>query len=408
MPRITIVTGANLCRNPRVVKEADALAGAGHDVIVIGPILSDALAAIDEELLRQRPWKREVSIDLRTFAGARDRIRRRLGMEAVRLTGHQSHDALGYGVRAALRIARRMKPDLVIGHQEVGLWVAWRMARAGFMCAVDYEDWYSHDLPPEGRIGRPVKLLERLEAAMLQQAPFTLAPSRAMAEAIHSAADASGKMPEVIYNAFRWSDRDSLDGALRDRDNRDRPSLHWVSQTLGRGRGLETLFATLHLVDIPLDVHLRGRSDAATRESFAGIFPSDHGHRLYFHDLVPPDELLSRIAEHDIGIATEERDPPSRDTTVTNKILHYLLGGLAVVASDTRGQREVAGQAAGAVKLFQQGDPDALAVAILTLVARPRRLQHAKSAALDAAERVFSWERQEARMVDIVEEALAR
>jgi glycosyltransferase involved in cell wall biosynthesis len=408
MPRITIVTGAHLCRNPRVVKETDALAEAGHDVTVVGPILNDALAAIDDELLRMRTWKRAVSIDLRKRAGTPDRVRRRAGMEAVRLLGLQSPGALGYGVRTALRIVRRKKSDLTIGHQEVGLWVAWRMAQEGYRCAVDYEDWYSHDLPPDARAVRPVGLLERLEGAMLQQAAFTLAPSRAMAESIHDAASGSGRMPEVIYNAFPWSDREEIDGALRDRQSEERPSLHWVSQTLGRGRGLETLFDALHMVDAPVDVHLRGRSEEATREAFARRFPSDRGHQLFFHELVPPSELLSRIAEHDIGIATEMSEPPSRDTTVTNKILHYLLGGLAVVASDTRGQREVANRAFGAVELYRQGNADALAASIVSLIGCPERLQHAKSAALDAANRVFSWERQKARLLDIVEKVLAR
>jgi len=54
---------------------------------------------------------------------------------------------------------------------------------------------------------------------------------------------------------------------------------------------------------------------------------------------VDGDDLLSRIAEHDIGFAGEMPHCRSRDLTVTNKILQYLLAGLAVVASGTAGQR---------------------------------------------------------------------
>jgi len=44
--------------------------------------------------------------------------------------------------------------------------------------------------------------------------------------------------------------------------------------------------------------------------------------------------LLSRIAEHDIGFAGEMKHCRSRDLTVTNKILQYLLAGIAVVAGN--------------------------------------------------------------------------
>ena len=62
--------------------------------------------------------------------------------------------------------------------------------------------------------------------------------------------------------------------------------------------------------------------------------------------------MLSRIAEHDIGFAGEQNYCRSRDLTVTNKILHYLLGGLAVIASDTAGQRQIAAQAGEAVRVY--------------------------------------------------------
>ena len=35
MARILIISAGHLCRNPRVVKEADALGRAGHDVTVL-------------------------------------------------------------------------------------------------------------------------------------------------------------------------------------------------------------------------------------------------------------------------------------------------------------------------------------------------------------------------------------
>jgi glycosyltransferase involved in cell wall biosynthesis len=407
MARITIVTGAHLCRNPRVVKEADALARYGHDVTVLGPVFTDELAATDAALLAGRHWRHLPTVDIRTRAGTLDRLRRRAGIEAVKRLGVTSPDALGYGLRSALRLARRQRPDLVIGHQEVGLWVAAQMHRDGFRVGIDFEDWYSEDLRPEDRVGRPVALLARLEWEMTREAAFTVTTSDALGEALAEAAE-TDRLPGTVYNAFPWADRDTLDGKLRDRADRQRPSLHWVSQTLGAGRGLDTVFAALRRVPTPVDLHLRGRAGPDDCQWLESEFPADVGHRLFVHGLVPPGELLSRISEHDIGIAPELRTPPSRDLTVTNKILHYLLGGLAVVATATQGQAEIARLAPEAVRLCEEGDAEGLAAQLRYLVEAPGGLVRAREAAWEAARQRFSWEQQEPLLLEAVEAALVK
>lgn len=102
--------------------------------------------------------------------------------------------------------------------------------------------------------------------------------------------------------------------------------------------------------------------------------------------------MLSRIAEHDIGFAGEMQYCKNKEHTVSNKILHYLLAGLAVVASDTAGQREVQEQAKEAVRLYPAGDPQALARKLNMLLSSPEDLCRAKAAALAAAEHTFCWE----------------
>jgi glycosyltransferase involved in cell wall biosynthesis len=127
---------------------------------------------------------------------------------------------------------------------------------------------------------------------------------------------------------------------------------------------------------------------------------------MYFHPLVPHRELLSRIAEHDIGLATEENLPPSRDLTITNKILQYILGGIAVVASDTKGQQEVASEAEGAVFLYKNRDAGSLVSAISALAGSGEKLAAAKHAALESARKKFCWEQQKAQLTDRVRNLL--
>src|SRR5690606_24420904 len=118
MPQIAIVTGAHLCRNPRVVKEATALREAGHEVVVLGPAWDDALSEQDAALVRAGGFEHRVVVDLRPRAGwsrHRHRLVRRLGAEVVARFGAQRPEALGYGVRAMVRAAQREPADLVIG-----------------------------------------------------------------------------------------------------------------------------------------------------------------------------------------------------------------------------------------------------------------------------------------------------
>src|SRR5262249_9499495 len=153
---------------------------------------------------------------------------------------------------------------------------------------------------------------------------------------------------------------------------------HWFSQTIGPGRGLEDLLAALPQVAYPAEIHLRGNPVAGFARWLADRTPEAWRGGIFLHDVVPNQKLLSRIAEHDIGFASEMNFCRTRDLTVTNKLLQYLLAGLAVVASDTAGQREVAEQAGDAVLLYPSGEPRALAAQLNALLGSSERLVRAK------------------------------
>jgi glycosyltransferase involved in cell wall biosynthesis len=405
--RIVIVTGAHLCRNPRVVKEAHALGEAGYDVSVLAPLTQDELIEDDAAILEGAPFRRVVSCDVRPSSGFRSTIgrgTRRLALEANRHIGLQRPEELGYGVRAALKKARALNADYYMGHQEVGAWVCWKLMEEGRAVGADLEDWYSRDLLPEHRAGRPVELLERVEHDLVLHARHVTTTSNAMADAM---AEAYGRRPEVVYNAFPWADREQMDGLRKDRLPDDRPSLFWFSQTIGPGRGLEELVDAVRGLEVPVQLHLRGNVDPAYRDSLLARLGASSPHDLRFHSLVSPSELLSRIAEHDIGLALELSEPPSRDLTITNKILQYLQGGLAVVATASRGQEEVATFSSGAVRLCD-GSPEELARELHTLLTDVKRLTEARRYGLDAARQVFSWEVQQGKLLELVSESVQK
>jgi glycosyltransferase involved in cell wall biosynthesis len=409
---IIVLTGNHLCHNPRVQKEAAALAAAGVDVEVLGAWTNDALAERDRELLARLGTRFTPVVDFSTRSAAAklrrqmSRVRSKAGQWGYRSLALFGWYLLGHAYPALRRAALRRQADLYIAHSEAGMAVAHDLRRAGRRVAVDMEDWFSEDLLPEARGGRPLALLRRLESELLTKGAFASCPSHAMSRELsrHFGCDP----PAVVYNAFSWAERASIDGVFKDRPDRGCPSIHWFSQTIGPGRGLEDLLAALPRVTHPAEVHLRGNPVDGFANWLAERTPAGWRLRIFVHGLVPNHQLLSRIAEHDIGFAGEMKYCRSRDLTITNKILQYLLAGLAVVASDTAGQREVADRAGDAVLLYPSGEAPALAAQLNALLGSPERLNRAKAAALSAAEKTFCWERQEGALLEGVKRALGQ
>jgi len=177
-------------------------------------------------------------------------------------------------------------------------------------------------------------------------------------------------------------------------------SIHWFSQTIGPGRGLEDLFAAAETLPDEFEIHLRGNVGgyALWLDSVA---PKALRSKVFVHAPVSNDDLPERIAEHDIGFAGEVTNIRSRDLTATNKIFQYLQSGLAVVASDTAGQQEVAALSSGAMQLFHSGDRQSVAGQLRLLLSDNAALRQAKEKASVAADNLC-WEREKQKFLELV------
>jgi hypothetical protein len=404
--RVVILTGNHLCNNPRVIKEAGTLARAGYDVTVLGAWLDRALKDRDQKIIQSAPFAFVPVLDFTVSKAVRLFARARSKMAHVlhRYVHAENRWQLGYAYSALRRAAFARAADLYIAHSEQALAVALDLLRAGRTVAVDFEDWFSEDLLPQARAGRPLAMLRSLECELLTRTSYASCPSRAMSLVL--ARERACDPPRAIYNAFAWADRALIDGERRDRRGACPRSIHWFSQTLGPGRGLEDLLAALPHLDERAEIHLRGAPAAGFEAWLRSHVPEQWRELVFVHPVVHNHELLSRIAEHDIGFAGEMKYCRSRDLTVTNKILYFLLAGLAVVASDTAGHREVAEQAAGAVWLYPPGNAPALAASLNSLLRSSDRLERSKHAALAAAQKALCWERQEPVLLEAVGSAL--
>ena len=425
--RIVLLTGNPLRSNPRVVKEAAALVDAGYEVIVHGAWSTEQGVVGQETGARgQAPAGGGVEADMllaerggyefvpllppNTLEGKLHRLVQR----AARRFMPWSKWTFGLMPLVLEREAKRLKPDLAIDHSEPALFAALGLHRRGVRVGVDMEDWFAEDLPAEARRSRPVGLLREAEKRLLDCAAHATCTTEAMADAL--VAEYGCPRPERIYNVFPAPvipdpvplvDRSPAAKSLGGTQSRGTSvrSIHWFSQTLGPGRGLEDLFAAASGIDGDFEIHLRGRRGGYTAWLESAV-PEALRSRVFIHELVSNEELPQRIAEHDIGFAGEATSIRSRNLTATNKIFQYLQSGLSVVASDTAGQQEVAARAHGAVRLYRSGSRTELQQALGECLESPKKLAAAKATARDAAAESFHWQKEKTRLLEAVAAAL--
>jgi glycosyltransferase involved in cell wall biosynthesis len=399
MARILIVSSGSPCRNPRPLKEAHALGGAGHDVTLLTVSESPALDAMEAALTAGAAFRHEsVGRHRGPVTRLLQRIETRLAVQST-ILGWETLRALGPVAALRARV-RELPADLTIVHNEIPHWIGCDLLAQGRRVAADFEDWHSEDLMPSDRRGRPLARMREVEQRLLREAAYVSTTSHALSAAL--AARYGGRPPFVLANAFPLQPDPHVAGAGGP------PTFFWFSQTIGPGRGLEEFFAAWRLTTAPSRLALLGNVRARYDRHLLALVPEAFRSRVSFLPLVPPAALPGVIARHDLGLALEDSSITNRDLTITNKVLQYLNAGLAVVASGTTGQREVINRAPGAGILVDLARPPELAAQLDALLADPARLAAIGRAARQAAETTYCWEREAPRLLAQVEAALAR
>lgn len=410
--KIVIVTGASLGWAPRAPKEAVALIEAGFDVTVLGVSGVGRLADDLQQAARGGYIFESMDDAGGGFRAGREwfaRIRNAFSRKIFVTAGIVTPWLFSSWATSLERRARQLAPKLTICHLEGGLWMGMRLLQSGLPVAVDMEDWYSEDLSPGARCPGFPKLLRSIEKSILVNSVYATSTTEVMAEVL--AEEYKCKRPTRIYNVFP-DPRLSATNILKDRSEHSRsmagttsrgreiPSIHWFSQTIGPGRGLEGLFLAAETIGEPFEIHLRGMLGRYESWLETQVRPGLRD-KVFIHDVVSCRELPLRIAEHDIGFAGEMRSPRNKNLTASNKIFQYLQGGLAVLASDTDGQKEVAALACGAVRLFGADDVENLKLQLVELLSDRSHLRVMRERAFEAAKNLC-WEKEGCRLVELV------
>jgi len=323
------------------------------------------------------------------------------------LAGLTEH-AAGRIYKELADLAASEESDIYIGHYPIGLAAAARAAkRWNAKLGYDIEDLYSDQFTAGQSDVKEIERIEAIETRYLSRCDHASAVSPFVANRY---VEKYGVRPPItLLNVFPLTERESIDGKSRDRKDKSLPSLYWYSQTIGEDRGIEDAICALGLIGGKADLHLRGSvSSEVERRLITLAKERGVGDHIYFHAPVSPTELLSRTAEHDIGLALEQPVCENRILTITNKIFFYFLAGIAVAATDTKGQRSVMESSPGTGFLYSPGDCEALAAGLLKLVEDRSLLQRTKQAALSMARERWNWESESKKLVESVSGLMPR
>lgn len=407
--RICLVGAANPSNNPRLLREADLLSQ-NHEVRVVCAGSSRAAGEADARLLGSRSWSLQRTDSARAdwagsefahpkwFRSILIRGRRRLAEELFPYIGTSTlaEYSVCAGFQELRRFAMAQPADWFIAHTQPALPAAaaaakrWN-AKLGFDC---------EDLLAEmgDRSEEAIRCIERKH---LRACDYVSATSQQMAD--HLVETNGIREPVVLYNVFPLSLADGLvEPALRPVHPRLR--LHWIGQTIGPDRGLQEVFAACSGFGEQVEIHLRGAISDAHKEILlmeanrCGINSS-----VYFHSRVDHPEIIRKIAEYDVGLALERPPHQNYALTVTNKVFTYMLAGLAILATDTPGQREVMEQIPGAGILYPAEDAASLRTILGTWIRDPVNLRNAQQAAWDAARSRFCWDVEQRKFLTLLD-----
>lgn len=409
--KICFLTAGQPSTQPRLVKEADVLTEAGHQVHAICAYFANWASEMDKDLLASRSWTC-------TYVGG-DPSKHPLRYYWTRLRHGGSRRSLAaWGGSSIIKrwalcrvlpelehAAKRQQADLYIVHNLGALPAAAAAAqkynaRLGF----DAEDFHSGArVLGDGRFV-PDTLAEYFEERYLSQCHYITAASPFIADAY--AAKYGIPRPISILNVFPLSQRPQH---FRSSKEGDPLTLYWFSQTIGANRGLEDILEAMGtLRECRIELYLQGNWQPGYRDELFHFTAAVNvkPEQIIVHAPASPDRMARIAAAYDIGLALESVVNENRNICLTNKLFTYLLAGNALIGTATRGQKPVIESLGSGGFCFEPGDVNALAQRLRFWHEDRRSLNEARRQSWEWGTRQYNWDLEKTKFLRVVDEVL--
>lgn len=389
--RICLITPGHLSSNPRLVKEAIALSGAGMLVHLIFTQYVNDLVSYDQTLLAAHPeWSYDVlgwtqasfsSRITRLWSGLSQRFTKRPEVRLNRNFSWQLHKAVA------------SRADLYVAHNLGALPVAVIAAEmTQSKCGFDAEDFHRFETSDDPA-DPDVQLKTAVEEKYIPRLDYLTTSSPQISEAYRGLFQ--NQRPVTLLNVFPKEPGVSPPF----RENTGTVRLFWFSQTVGLNRGLQDIIAALQRLGTGyMELHILGNYTPEVKTQLI----RDSGVPIKFYAYLPPGELVGFSAQFDIGLALEPGFCRNNNLALSNKIFTYLQAGLCIIASDTLAQKSFAAQHPDVGRVYPRGDVGALCDILHDLHRDRAALLAQKKAAWALAAGSLNWETEQQPYLELI------
>jgi glycosyltransferase involved in cell wall biosynthesis len=406
---VCIVSPGHVASNPRVVKEADALHGAGYRVTVIAGNETAFVRPFDEEIIARAPWTvvraGPASLRARVATRAAKAITRAWHQQASGIHPWLATTAYNAQTSGLTTAACAVPAELYIAHYVAALPAAAAAAQLhGAALGYDAEDFHAGERANDVGASREITLVRTIEGRFLPRCQHRTAASPMIAEAY---AELYGVELVPVLNVFPLPEAGDGPAPPRDVDPRRGLSAYWFSQTIGPDRGLQAFIQAMARTRARMTLHVRGSDHWGHGKNLVALAQSlAIGDRVELLPMESPVRMIEFAGQYDVGLSLEADISESRRRCLTNKIFTYLLAGRPVLMSDTPAQAALAGDLGQAAALVSLSDPGTIADQLDRWALAPEALQAAREAAWLLARTRYNWQVEQRAFLASVTHAL--
>lgn len=403
MARIVIVCPSQPSRTPRLVRNAGALAAAGHKVTVVTPVFEEDRIKEDRRITSSALWD-YIGVTALASSGRGipflSRLRRRVAFEVASRfrVANLGSTALIYGAERVMRAAD-IDADFYLGQQQSTLPIVASLARGhGKPYGCDIEDILTESS------SEPRSLLQAIESRFLGGADVLLTMSGAAAD--HLCREYKLKVePTVAHNCPSLAERGQLTVPMHSTSTK--PSIYWFGQTLGpHSCALELLKANV-AAGAPCKIYLRGRPvPSYVEELWNFARASAAPDILEVLPVTPPDTMVAECAKFDVLFGSQPSDELFHQLAIGNKVFAGIVAGCALLLEDTIAHRNLYQKVGSCSILVSYRDTAALSAALAGYAIDRDRLIQQRRAAWGLGSSTYNWEYESQKVVQSVSCAL--
>lgn len=405
--QLCLISHGQPAANPRLVRDAGALAEAGYAVRVVAAQYRSKLIEHDQKLADGARWQYE-PVDLLNDNGWPHRwdylrVRRRVSAGLANWLPTEGLVARGYayGHSEVAKLAAGQHADLYVAYQQHSLpATAWAARKNNSIFALDAQDLLA-DCSTE-----PTKMAVSLERRYLQECAYISTMSASAAARLQETNKLAGT-PIVLHNTPMLSERKGIMNPA-ERPQSEMVSIYWFGQTVGPQSCAEQVLKAIPQLQRPVKLVLRGNpiesyvNELRTTAQTLGVSA-----QLEILPREEPTEMVRLAGNHDVLLGTQPGRELFNQMAIGNKVFTGMMAGLALALSDTIAHRQLLAESPGCGFLFPDGDIKSLVAQLNELLGDREKLEQMKLTSWKMAEQKFNWEEESKILLHTIDRVLS-